>query len=41
MHTIHTILLITEKDMVWFVLFASLFGTTVFMNWLLDLKIKK
>jgi len=41
MKSLLTILLITETDMVWFVLFASLFGTTVFMNWLLDLKIKK
>ena len=31
---------IKEEDMVWFVLWGSLFGTTGFMDWILDVKIK-
>jgi len=31
---------IKEEDMVWFVLWGSLFGTYGFMNWILELKIK-
>lgn len=29
-----------EEDMVWFVLWGSLFGTYGFMDWILELKIK-
>jgi len=31
---------IKEEDMVWFVLWGSLFGTYGFMSWILELKIK-